>query len=104
MADLNPQAGATVHLGDIVANTKIYGVVGEPGPSGEVTCTFTVPVGPQPAGPPVPPVATLYAGTRHVPEWCHKFTIDGWEYSFASKEIARKVRDELMRLTLEGEL
>lgn len=42
------------------------------------------------------------SGTRPVPEL--RFEVDGWEYSFPTKEHARMVREKLMEMTLEGEL
>jgi hypothetical protein len=42
------------------------------------------------------------ADTRPAPQF--SYVVGAWEYSFPDKETARKVRDKLMRMTLEGEL
>lgn len=86
-ADKPPDVGDAVYLGQIISTQPIYGVAGPPGPpgpAGEVSVTYTFP------------------GAREVPPLV--FAVDEWEYSFPTTELARKVRDELMRMTLEGEL
>lgn len=80
--------GDLVYLGDALGKMQMYGIVGPPGP----------------AGPPAEASIT-FEGTRPVSrEWHYRMTFDGWEYTFPSKEVARKVREELLRMTLEGEL
>jgi hypothetical protein len=67
--------------------TNITGLFGIPGPAG-------------PQGPPADDVWA--AGTRPAPQF--SFVVGAWEYSFPDKETARKVREKLMKMTLEGEL
>lgn len=47
-------------------------------------------------------IRVRYSGTQKTPAL--RFTIGGWEYTFPTIEMARKVREKLMEMTLEGEL
>jgi hypothetical protein len=95
--DDKPKVGDMVHLGSVLENVN-WAI----GP-GDLTATGTFTIDAL-QGPPGPPGETVvvYSGTRAEP--AVSFVVDGWEYSFASKQMAQKVMQKLISMTLEGEL
>lgn len=94
--------GSMIYLGDVLSNAQLQGVIGPPGPPGPPGGVLTH-----------DPISNNWVlsisdeeiavpGTSQTPAL--HIDIDGWRFSFASVEIARKVREKLMSMTLEGEL
>jgi hypothetical protein len=123
-----PDDGSGAEPGDVIyLGSNMYGIIGPPDPCGgggpiAYTYTMSAPGGAGGGGgstsPPAQPGSALVwseqlktwvpgdelpsQGSRLVP--AVRFEIDGWEYSFPSKEVARKVQDKLNGMILEGEL
>jgi hypothetical protein len=95
--DPNLKPGDVVYIGD---HTVSIGVLqGPPGPAGPPGVLTYEPLTDKWV---VSDEDLAIPATSRTPEL--SFDVDGWRFSFASVEIARRVREKLMSMTLEGEL